>query len=242
MKAIQSHPNAVTGYSILEGAIDRPISSEVIESFSKDTPALRSRRSRPILDFLAGGSTWEATTALIDEKYTPLTAESTRGMFGLILTDLSPNPGGFAIAVPIRDLVVPAVALKASGNRWVTGPSVLHNDNLESLIAVTVTSASVSALLRLTKDALAPILENPEDACRRLEYVRAGGAAFNPAPPDKRKWMIASLWPEWQLRQLSFAARAYDLSQRERRPPLTDGTLKKLCNRLGLRIGDATDA
>lgn len=234
---------AFKGYCIGKGAVEFQITTDTAKIIRKSKNMPRSRSSRPIREMLAGERVWGATKELIARHY-PLADGGTApsNLSALIIRDLAAPREAYAVRVPVEGPVVAAVKLGATAGKWTAEACALKNDGLASLVAARFLSASVSALLKNSEEAFAPLLSDPTKALGRLEYLRSNGDAFVPIPPDKQKWTIACVWPDWQLRRLGFPARSLDLSIVGNLNTITDNYLRQICFHIGLTIKDTTDS
>jgi hypothetical protein len=199
---------------------------------------------------LAGECDWLATARLIASDYTsPLVGVDDPTLLGLIVTDLSQPREVFAVPLPLKGAVTPAVALRSSGESIKADPSVLFNDTLSASVILAFRSASVNALLKLTRSAYHDVLSVPKQDGDRLKALCATGTLFSPRELNARDWQTACHWPEWQLKHLGFKARAIELAKlfnatlhKADEVTRASATLRQRCSRhLDLLISDRSD-
>ena len=170
------------------------------------------------------------------------------GICGIVVPEGAGPREAYAIGLPCTGVIIPAVSLRVAGARWHATACVLQSHGLAEMVSERFLSVSVTALLKMNKKAFATLLDEPQKAQARFDYLCSTGEQFLPVPPDKDNWEIACRWPDWQRRRRSYIERAHEWARDHRVPVNTAGELERLAaylrqrwRRMGLRISDTSD-
>ena len=240
----------IKGYHFHDGAFELPLAPTTSETLLPPSQGQCSRSSRPIFEMLAGERDWDATAKLIASDYTsPLVGVDDPGILGLLILDLPQPREAYVVSLSSSEKVVPAVELRASGDSFDASPCVLFNNAFRALVVAHFRSASVSALLKLTRDAFRPVFQHPSQSADRLKALCATGTLFTPNLPNQRDWLTACNWRDWQLKRLSFDARVIALARLFNSPlrkevdvTRASAALRQRCSRyLKLKTSDRSD-
>jgi hypothetical protein len=237
------------GYSIAEGSIERTVSAGTMNVCGQECQALVSRSSRPVVDLLTGRRGWAEIIKSVEEDFAlAQSASAASNLWGIILPEIARPLEAFAIPLASEAAVVPAVMLRVVDGKWDATACALRNDRLAEAVSFRFQSASVTALLALTKKAFAVLLSDGGKARGRFEYLCSAGEQFLPVSPDRDNWEIACTWPDWQWRRRDYIERTHEWAKAHRIPVDTIKRLERLAaylrqrwRRLGLQIGDTTD-
>ena len=240
----------IKGYHLHDGAFELPLAPTTSETPLPPFQGPCSRSSRPIFEMLAGERDLDGTAKLIAKEYTsPFVGVDDPDILGLLILDLPQPREAYVVSLSSSEKVIPAVKLSACDDSFDASPCVLFNNALPTLVVAFFRSASVSALLKLTRNGFRNVLHSTDRPADRLKALCATGTFFAPNAPDRRDWITACNWRSWQTRHLGFDARAYELATlcktkltfREELERASSRLRQRCCRTLQLRISDRSD-